>query len=96
VTPKWRARKPAWRRVRTMDDHLALMQDAESWFAELQWIARNEIRALGRLDDAVKQAVKETGYPAADALLLQRRVGPEEAVKLIWKEYRAEIKRAYA
>jgi hypothetical protein len=82
-------------RKRTMSDHLALMEESKGWFSELEWTAREEMRALGRLESAVRDAVKETGYSAAEALRLQRRIGAPLAVETIWQDYKAEMKRAY-
>jgi hypothetical protein len=80
---------------RTMSDHLALMDESKAWFSDLEWTAREEMRAFGRIDSAVKDAVKETGYAAPDALRLQRRIGAQPAVETIWQYYRAEMKQAY-
>lgn len=78
-----------------MSEHLSLMEESKTWFADLKWMAREETRALDRLDNAVKAAVKETGYPAGEALMLQRRIGAPEAVKMIWSAYRTEMRQAY-
>lgn len=78
-----------------MSDHLKLMEESKDWFSELEWTAREEMRALGRLDSTVKEAVKETGYPASEAWRLQRRIGAALAVETIWQDYKAEMKRAY-
>lgn len=78
-----------------MSEHLSLMEESKTWFSDLAWVASDEMRALDRLDGAVKDAVKETGYPATEALKLQRCVGAPEAVKMIWSEYHIEMRQAH-
>lgn len=78
-----------------MSDHLALMEENKSWFADLKWAASDEMRAMARLKPETREAVKETGYPAATALRLERQIGAPEAIKTIWSTYNATMREAY-
>lgn len=79
---------------RSWADHSSEMCEDQEWAEEAER-ARWEMAAFDRLNENLRRAVQDTGYPSAEALRHERRLGAVLAIETIWQDYRDAMRQAY-